>query len=76
MPNDFFEESGQTRLVFWGLGQMMKGAAVAAAFLFGIGILIWAIYLIGLLLPEQSRETPSPYGALEMRIVADGHDLA
>ncbi|THD85570.1 1-deoxy-D-xylulose-5-phosphate synthase [Aliigemmobacter aestuarii] len=76
MPNDFLEESRQTRLAFWGLGQMMKGAAYAAIFLVGIGVFLWAIYLLGLLLPEESRQTPSPYGALEMRVVPEGHDIA
>ncbi|MFM7336237.1 MAG: RC-LH1 core complex protein PufX [Tabrizicola sp.] len=76
MPNDYFEESKQTSLVFWTLGQMLKGAGYAAAFVIAIVLLVWAIYLVGLLLPEESRQTPSPYGALEMPFVAEGHDLA
>jgi hypothetical protein len=64
MPNDFFEESRQTRLAFWGLGQMLKGAAYAAAFLIAIALFVWAIYLVGLLLPEESRQTPDPMAAL------------
>lgn len=69
MPNDYFNESKETSLVFWSLGQMLKGALYAAAFLLAIGIFVWAIYLIGLLLPEESRQTPSPYGALEAPLV-------
>ena len=76
MPSDYFEEGKQTHLAFWGLGQMLKGAAYAAAFVIAIGLSIWAIYLIGLLLPEESRQTPSPYGALEMPFVAESHALA
>jgi hypothetical protein len=75
MPNDFFEETRQTRLAFWGLGQMLKGAAYAAAFLAVIVLFVWAIYLIGLLLPEQSRQTPSPYGALDAPLAEKGHAL-
>lgn len=71
MPNDYFNESKETSLAFWGLGQMLKGALYAAAFLLAIGIFIWAIYLIGLLLPEESRQTPSPYGALEAPLVIE-----
>lgn len=77
MSNDYIEESRQTKLAFWGLGQMLKGAAYAAAFLVAIGVLMWGVYLIGLLLPEESRQTPSPYGALEeIRTLPEGHDLA
>jgi hypothetical protein len=76
MSNDYFNESKETSLVFWSLGHMLKGALYAAAFVVVIGLFIWAIYLIGLLLPEESRQTPSPYGALETPLVAEGHDLA
>jgi len=76
MPNDYFNESKQTGLVFWSLGHMLKGAGYAAAFLITIGLFVWAIYLIGLLLPEESRQTPSPYGALEAPYMPEGHDLA
>lgn len=76
MPNDYFEETKQTNLVFWSLGQMLKGAGYAAAFVIAIALLLWAIYLVGLLLPEESRQTPSPYGALDAPFVAEGHDLA
>lgn len=76
MPNDYFNESRQTGLAFWGLGQMLKGAAYAAAFLIAIVLFVWAIYLVGLLLPEESRQTPSPYGSLETPLVPAGHDLA
>lgn len=65
MPNDYFNESKQTGLVFWSLGHMLKGALYAAAFVIAISLFIWAIYLIGHLLPEESRQTPSPYAALE-----------
>lgn len=76
MPNEYFEETKQTNLVFWSLGQMLKGAGYAAAFVIAISLVLWAIYLVGLLLPEESRQTPSPYGALEAPYVAEGHDLA
>ena len=76
MPNDYFDESKQTSLVFWTMGQMLKGAGYAAAFVIAVVLFVWAIYLIGLALPERSRETPSPYGALDLPLVAEGHDLA
>ena len=77
MAKDYIEESRQTTLAFWGLGQMMKGAFYGAVFLVAVGVLMWAVYLIGLLLPEESRQTPSPYGAsLELRTQPETRDLA
>jgi hypothetical protein len=71
MPNDFYEESRQTSLVFWVLGQMLKGAAYAGAFVIAISLVVWAIYLLGLFLPEESRQTPDPMAAYEAPLVAD-----
>lgn len=68
MSDDYFRESRTTSLAFWGLGQMMKGAGMAAAALFAVGMLLWAIYGIGLLLPEDSKQAPSPYGALTVPV--------
>ena len=65
MPNDYFEESKQTSLVFWSLGQMLKGAGYAVAFVIIVSLFVWAIYLVGHLLPEESRQTPDPMAALE-----------
>jgi Intrinsic membrane protein PufX len=76
MPNDYTQESRTTQLMFWGFGQMMKGAIMAAAFVVLIGLAVWAIYLLGLLLPEESRQTPSPYAAVEMQVVVEAHGLA
>ncbi len=76
MPNDYFNESKQTGLVFWSLGHMLKGAFYAAAFVIAIVLFVWAIYLVGLLLPEESRQTPDPMAALEAPLSVKGHDLA
>jgi uncharacterized membrane protein len=76
MPNDYFEESKETSLVFWSLGHMLKGAGYAAAFVVLVGLVVWAIALLGLLLPEESRQTPSPYGALEAPLVIEAQRLA
>jgi len=39
---------------------MLKGAGYAALFCFAVGFLIWVIYAIGQLLPEQSKEADDP----------------
>ncbi len=42
------------------LSEMMRGAGWGALVVFGIGFLLWAIYLLGLLLPEASKTAPPP----------------
>ena len=69
MSDDYFNEGRTAQLTYWGLGQMMKGAAYAAAFLVAVGVVLGAIYAVSLLLPEESKQAPSPYGALEQPIV-------
>ena len=60
MSDDYFREGRMTSLAFWGLGQMLKGAGMAAAFVIAIGLSLWVLYAVGLLLPAESRETPDP----------------
>lgn len=43
-----------------GLGLMLRGAGYGALAFFGPVVVIWAIYLIGLLLPEESKLAPDP----------------
>ena len=60
MSDDYFRGGRTTSLVYWGLGQMLKGAGMAAAFLVAIGLVLAVIYGAGLLLPSESRDTPDP----------------
>jgi hypothetical protein len=62
----------------WVLGQMMRGAGYAALVVFGIGFLLYAIYLVGLLLPEESKQAPAPMpqSHLEQPLAPQGHRLA
>lgn len=68
MSDDYFFEnqSRKARLRDWALGQMLKGAGTAAAALVLLGTVLFAIYAISLLLPEESKQAPSPYSALEI----------
>ena len=52
----------------WVLGQMLSGAGKAARFVITIGVVLFAIYLVSLALPEESKQAPSPQqsGALEL----------
>ena len=54
------------RLRVWALGQMVWGAFIAGAVLVAIGAVLGVIWVISQLLPEQSKQMPSPYGALEI----------
>ena len=64
MSDDYYSESRTTSLVFWATGQMAKGMLYAAVFVIGIGLILWALYGISLLFPEESKQAPSPYSAL------------
>ena len=65
-----YYEHADTRIHIrhWVLGQMLAGAGKAALFVLAIGVVLGAIYLVSLALPEQSKQAPSPQqsGALEM----------
>ena len=78
MSDDYFNEGRTANIAFWGLGQMLKGAGLAAAFVVSIGLVMWAIYGVGPLLPEESRQTPDPMprSSLEQPLAPAGHDLA
>lgn len=76
MSDDYFDEGRTASLAYWGLGQMLKGAGYAAAFVIAIGLTLTAIWAFGLLLPEESKQAPSPYGALEQPLTTSGHSLA
>jgi len=54
------------RMRVWALGQMVWGAFLAGAVLLAIGVTLLAIYGVSLLLPEESKQAPSPYGAIEI----------
>lgn len=42
------------------LAEMMRGAGYAALFVVTVGVCLWGIYLLGLLLPEDSKLAPPP----------------
>jgi hypothetical protein len=61
----FADQSPVVRLRVWALGQMVWGAFLAGVVLAGIGAVLGAIWIVSLLLPEQSKQAPSPYGAID-----------
>jgi len=64
--NYFQEPSRVVRLRVWALGQMVWGVFIAGAGVLAIGGVLAAIWVVSLLLPEQSKQAPSPYGAIEI----------
>lgn len=64
--NLFDEQSPVIRLRVWALGQMVWGAFLGGVFLAVIAAFAIAIWVVGQLLPEESKQAPSPYGALEI----------
>jgi Intrinsic membrane protein PufX len=65
MADDYFQTSRRTNLTAWISIEMLRGAGWAATIVIAIGLVLWAIYGVGLLLPAASRETPDPMAALE-----------
>ena len=77
--NLYYHEKNPTiHLRTWVFGQMVWGAFIAGLVLGGIGVFIGAIYVVGLFLPEESRQTPDPMprSSLEQPLTVAGHDLA
>lgn len=70
------DETPTIRLRTWAFGQMVWGAFLAGIFVLAIAVILGAIYVVSLLLPEESKQAPSPYGALEQSLTVEGHDLA
>ncbi len=68
--SEYFQEKRSTHLTYWVTGQMLKGAGWAAGFVLAVGLSLWAVWGIGQLLPAESKQQPSPYGALELPLVA------
>lgn len=60
----FHEPNATIHLRVWALGQMIWGAFLAGVVLLGIAAVVLAIYVVSLLLPEQSKQAPSPYSAV------------
>lgn len=59
--NDYLRTGeGDFRLRADVMALMLKGAGYAALFCIAVGFFIWVTYAIGLLLPEESRETEDP----------------
>jgi hypothetical protein len=68
----YFHESNHTiHLRVWALGQMVWGAFLAGVALVAVLAVLAAIYLVGLLLPEESKQAPPPMGAVIVESVTD-----
>ena len=71
MSDDYFQETKTRHLTYWITGHMLRGAGLAAGLLIGVSVTIWAIWAVGQFLPEESKQAPSPYGALEQVLPED-----
>ena len=57
----YFHEHDKTiQLRVWALGQMVWGAFLAGLFLLAIAVFALIIYVVSLLLPEDSKTSPDP----------------
>ena len=60
----FEEQSPLIRLRIWAFGQMAWGAFMAATGLLILGVILLVIWGISHMLPEQSKQAPSPYTSM------------
>ena len=56
--------------------QMMKGGLYAAVVFFGILLLIGLLYLVGELLPEESKLAPPPMPYSQIVVPGTAHGIA
>ena len=67
MSDNYYTEPNKTAAIrSWIMWQMLRGMGWAALFVFVIGLIYGAIWAVGQILPEESKQAPSPYGALEI----------
>ena len=68
----YIKQSDTQRIRSWILSEMLGGAGKAAVLVIGIGVALYALYLFSLLLPEESKQAPSPQqqGAIEQPLGA------
>ena len=58
---DYVSQGGRRAAIrSFVLNEMMRGAGWAASVILGIAFTLWVVYLVGLLLPEQSKNMPDP----------------
>ncbi len=60
----FHEPNSTIHLRVWALGQMVWGAFLAGIFLMVVAGFVIAIWIVSLLLPEQSKQAPAPYSSI------------
>jgi hypothetical protein len=56
----YIEQNVIQRLRAWVLAEMFRGAWYAFVFIASIGVILGAIWAVGLLLPEDSKNAPPP----------------
>lgn len=60
MSDDFLQQKPGAALRSWALYQMVAGAGWAALFVLSVMAILFAVWGIGLLLPEESKQAPDP----------------
>jgi|GEM_PF-431130 len=68
----YFEGDRRSNIRGWVLIEMLRGGGYAAVVLFGIGLILGAIYLVSLLLPPESKQAPPPMPFSQLEAPADG----
>jgi len=56
----YMDHNHKAQLRSWALWEMSRGAFYALIFSLGIGVFFLVLWVIGLLLPEESKTAPGP----------------
>jgi hypothetical protein len=68
--NNYYDQGGRRGAIRnFVLNEMVRGAGWGALVVFGIGFLLWAIYLLGLLLPPESKTAPPPMPFSQVHVI-------
>jgi hypothetical protein len=72
MSDKYYDEPNEgAALRSWVTWQMLRGAGYAMAFVVVLALAYFGLKGLGLLLPAESKEAPSPYGMIEVVLPAD-----
>lgn len=73
-PVPYYEQGGKrARIRGFVLSEMLRGAGISGVVIVIVALSVWVVYLIGLLLPAESKNAPPPmpFSSVRTVIVAD-----
>ena len=70
MSEKFYHESDPaSALRSWVMWQMLRGMGYGALFVLTLAVILGGLWGIGQILPEESKQAPSPYSQLNSPLI-------